>query len=270
MTARLERRDPGTTTDRPHPDPSGTWTIDPTHSIVAFTSRALRLWATTGRRHCSGVIHLDELPPVGVIRFQQPSGLPVLTMTLDPACPETETADLNAMLSGPDVGAVRRHRWWMLHSQSLEILPSGAWRVMATLTAYGTHGLVELCLEVDSEQSRPPGWLVLRGRGVLDRRALAIGKRASSLDPTIRLELAIHARRVKTSPTGSIMGATNRPSVTAEEPSSSRPTGELMDIHLGAVVGLSGAETESPTSRLQASITAAPTEPAVELQRGPH
>jgi hypothetical protein len=35
---------------------------------------------------------------------------------------------------------------------------------MATLTAHGTHGLVELCLEVDPEQSRP-GWLVLRGRG---------------------------------------------------------------------------------------------------------
>jgi hypothetical protein len=71
--------------------------------------------------------------------------------------------------------AVRRHRWWTLHSQSLETLSSGAWRVMATLTAHGTHGLVELCLEVDPEQSRP-GWLVLRGRGVLDRRPLATGK----------------------------------------------------------------------------------------------
>jgi hypothetical protein len=210
MTTHLELRDPGTTTDRLHSDPSGTWTIDPTHSIVAFTSRALRLWAITGRRHCSGVIHLDELPPVGVIRFQQPSGLPVLTMTLDPACLEMGTADLNAMLSGPDVGAVRRQRWWMLHSQSLEILRSGGWRVMATLTAYGTHGLVELCLEVDPEQSRS-GWLVLRGRGVLDRRALAIGTRASSLDPTIQLKLAIHARQVETSPnTGGIKGmATN-------------------------------------------------------------
>lgn len=197
MTTRLKRRDPGTTTDRPHPNPSGTWTIDPTHSSIAFTRRAFRLWTITGRRHCSGVIHLDELPPVGIIRFQQPSGLPVLTMTLDPACPETGTADLNAMLSGPDVGAVRRHRWWSLRSQSLEVLPSGAWRVMATLTAHGTHGLVELCLEVDPEQSRP-GWLVLRGRGVLDRRPLATGKRASSVDPTIRLELAIHARRVET------------------------------------------------------------------------
>ena len=50
---------------------------------------------------------------------------------------------------------------------------------MATLTAHGTHGLVELCLEVDSEQSRP-GWLVLRGLGLLDRRALATGKRAQA------------------------------------------------------------------------------------------
>ena len=98
---------------------------------------------------------------------------------------------------GPDVGAVRRHRWWTLQSQSLEILHSGAWRVMATLTAHGTHGLVELCLEVDLEQSRP-GWLVLRGQGVLDRRALAVGRRAWRFDPTIRLDLAVRATRVET------------------------------------------------------------------------
>lgn len=270
MTMLRERSAPGITApDRVPSSRIGTWTVDPSHSSISLAWRKHRLWTITGRLHSFGVIHLDALPPVGVIQFDQRSGLPVLTLALDPASVEPHHTDLNAMLGGPDVDGVRRHRWWTLHSQSLEILPSGAWRVMATLTAYGTHGLVELCLEVDSEQSRP-GWLVLRGRGVLDRRALAIGKRASSLDPTIRLELAIHARRVKTSPTGSIMGATNRPSVTAEEPSSSRPTGELMDIHLGAVVGLSGAETESPPPRLQASITAAPTEPAVELQRGPH
>jgi hypothetical protein len=89
---------------------------------------------------------------------------------------------------------------------------------MATLTAHGTHGLVELCLELDPEQSRP-GWLVLRGRGVLDRRALAV-KRASGLDPTIRLELAILARRVETYPnTGRHQGdGYKRPSVTAEDP----------------------------------------------------
>jgi len=34
-----------------------------------------------------------------------------------------------------------------------------------------------------------------RGRGVLDRRAFATGRWASRLDPTIRLELAVHARR---------------------------------------------------------------------------
>lgn len=154
MTIRLERREPGaTTTDRPRSNLRGTWTIDPAHSSVAFTRRALRLWTITGRRHCTGVIHLDALPPVG---------------------------------------AVRQHRWWTLHSQSLEILPSGAWRVMATLTAYSTPGLVELRLEVDPEQSRR-GWLVLRGRGVLDRRALAIGRRAWRFHPTIRLDLAVRA-----------------------------------------------------------------------------
>jgi polyisoprenoid-binding protein YceI len=198
MTTRLERREPmATTSDRSPSNPLGTWTINPAHSSVAFTSSAFRLWTITGRWHCVGVIHLDELPPVGAIRFQQPSSLPVLTMALDPASLETGAADLNAMLSDPDVGAARRQRWWTLHSQSLEILSSGAWRVMAILTAHGTPGLVELRLEVDPEQSRP-GWLVLRGRGVLDRQALAIGRPAWRFDPTIRLDLAVRATRVDT------------------------------------------------------------------------
>jgi hypothetical protein len=65
---------------------------------------------------------------------------------------------------------------------------------MATLTTHRILELVELRIEVDPEHSCGD-WLVLRGRGVLDRRALAIGKRAWSFDPTIRLELAVHARR---------------------------------------------------------------------------
>jgi len=59
--------------------PTGTWTMDPTHSSVWLAWRKLRLGTVTGWRHCFGVIHLDDLPPVGVIRFQQPSELPVLT-----------------------------------------------------------------------------------------------------------------------------------------------------------------------------------------------
>jgi hypothetical protein len=133
MTTRLERSEPGaTTTNRSPSDPYGTWTIDPATSTVCFAWRALGLWTVTGRRQCLGVIHLDELPPAGVIRFEQPSNLPVLTMALD-------------------------HR---------------AWR-----------------------QERPTG-----GSGsVLDRRAFAAGNR-SSLDPTIRLELAIHARQCQSTP----------------------------------------------------------------------
>jgi hypothetical protein len=182
MTTRLERSEPGATTDRAPADLHGTWTIDPATSTVCFTWRALRLWTVTGRRRCLGVIHLDELPAVGVIRFRQPSGLPVLTMASDPASLETGEAD-------------RRQRWWTLHSHSLEILPGGAWRVMATLTTHQTLGLVELRLAVDPERGRRGDWLVLRGRGVLDRRAFATGKRAWSLDPTIRLELAVRAKR---------------------------------------------------------------------------
>jgi hypothetical protein len=72
---------------------------------------------------------------------------------------------------------------------------------MATLTANSTQGLVELRLEVDPEASGHD-WLVLRGRGVLDRRAF-MGKRASIFGPTIQLDLTVRARRVETSTTES-------------------------------------------------------------------
>jgi polyisoprenoid-binding protein YceI len=181
-------------TDRPQPSPVGTWTIDPADSTVSFAWRKLRLWTTTGRLHGMGVIQLDGLPPVGVVRFQQPSGLPVLTMTLDPASVETHDADLDAKLCGPDYFDAVRHRWWRLRSESLEVLPTGTWRVMATLTAKGTAGLVELRLEVDPQASGPEG-LVLRGRGVLERGAFGIGKQVWSLDPQIQLDLAVRANR---------------------------------------------------------------------------
>jgi hypothetical protein len=129
-----------------------------------------------------GVIHLDELPAVGDIRFQQPSGLPVLTMALAPAGLEPGDADR------------QQQSWWRLHSQSLEILPSGVWRVMATLTFHQTLGLVELRLAVDPEHSRGD-WLVLRGGGVLERRAFPTSRRAWSFGPMPRLELAVHVRR---------------------------------------------------------------------------
>jgi hypothetical protein len=84
-----------------------------------------------------------------VIRFEQPSGLPVLTMALEPASVETGDADLAAMLRGLAVSDALRHRWWTLRCESLEVLPTEAWRVMATLTAGATTGLVELRFEID-------------------------------------------------------------------------------------------------------------------------
>jgi polyisoprenoid-binding protein YceI len=179
------------------PSPAGTWTIDPANSTVAFAWRKLRLWTITGRLHGLGVIHLDELPPVGVVRFQQPSGLPVLTMTLDPASVETQHADLDAKLHSPDSFDAVRHRWWTLRSESLEVLPTGTWRVMATLTARGTAALVELRFAVIPGASGPDG-LVLRGRGVLERRAFGIGKQAWSFDPQFQLDLAVRANRAAT------------------------------------------------------------------------
>jgi hypothetical protein len=42
------------TTDRSHPRPVGTWTIDPTLSSVSLAWRKLRLWTMTGWRPCVG------------------------------------------------------------------------------------------------------------------------------------------------------------------------------------------------------------------------
>jgi hypothetical protein len=173
----------------------------------------------TGRLQALGVINLDELPVVGDIRFQQPSGLPVLTMAWDPANVEAGDAGLEAMGCDPDVVDAVGPRWWTLHSESLEVLPSGAWRIMGTLTADGIAGLVELHLEVDSRASGRD-WLVLRGRGMPDRRAFATGKWAVRVDPTIQLELAVRARRMETYPNSGRQEEipTRRQSVTAEEP----------------------------------------------------
>jgi polyisoprenoid-binding protein YceI len=177
-------------------DPIGSWTIDPAHSSVSLTWSRLRRATITGRLPCLGVIHLDDLPPVGVIRFEQPSGLPVLTMALDPASIETDDADLDARLRSPEVFDVQRHRWGTLRSESLEILPTGIWRVMTTLTTNGTQGLLELHLEVDPKASGA-GWLVLRGHGVLDRHAFGIGGPAPTFSPQLRLDLSVRARRVQ-------------------------------------------------------------------------
>jgi polyisoprenoid-binding protein YceI len=199
--------------DRPHPPPTGTWTIDPADSHVSLAWRKLRLWTVTGRLHGLGVIHLDDLPPVGVIRFQQRSGLPILTMALEPASVETRDADFAAMLCGLEGSDVLGHRWWTLRSESLEVLPTGTWRVMATLTARGTTGLIELHFEIDPGAS-DTDWLVLRGRGVLDRRAFGMGKRASIFDPKIQLDLTLHARRAGTHTSTECRLGTDTPTTT--------------------------------------------------------
>ena len=172
----------------------GTWIIDPADSTVSFAWPKLRLWTITGRLRGMGVIHLDGLPPVGVVRFEQPSGLPFLTMTLDPASVDTGDAALDAMLRGPGYFDAVRHRWWTLRSESLEVLPTGTWRVMATLTARGTAALVELRFAV-IPGARGPDGLVLRGRGVLERRAFGIGRQPWSFDPQIQLDLVVRANR---------------------------------------------------------------------------
>jgi polyisoprenoid-binding protein YceI len=162
---------------------------------VSLSWRSRRRRAVTGRLRCLGVIHLDAFPAVGVTRFEQPSDLPVLTIALDLAGVEAHDADLDARLRSPGTVDPRQHRWWTLRSESLEILPTGAWRVMAMLTANGNPGLVELRLETDLAASGPD-WLVLRGHGLLDRRAFGIGRPDPTSSPQIRLDLSMRARRV--------------------------------------------------------------------------
>jgi polyisoprenoid-binding protein YceI len=196
MTPRFDLSTPvDSATDRSPPGPAGTWTIDHTRSSVALTWRRLGLGTVTGRLHGLGIVHVDDLPPAGVIRFQQPSGLPVLTMALDPASVDTGDARLDTRLCGPDAFDVTRHRWWTLRSESLEVMATGTWRVMATLTARGTSGLVELGFEVEASD---PDWLTLRGRGVLHRPALGIGKPPWVSNPQVRIALELQARRVAT------------------------------------------------------------------------
>ena len=125
MTLLRERSKPADTTTSRSLHPIGSWTINPSHSSVSLTWSRLRLATSTGRLHCLGVVHLDALPLVGVIQFEQPSGLPVLTMAVDPASIETQDADLDARLRSPEGFDVQRYRWWTLRSESLEILPSG-------------------------------------------------------------------------------------------------------------------------------------------------
>ena len=180
--------------DRSDPNRSGTWTIDPAASNVSFTWRTRRLWTMTRRLHSVGVVHLDAPPPVGVVQFEPPSGLPVLTMALNPASMDTGDADLDARMRSHDVSNLMGHRWWTLRSEGLEVLPGGAWRVMATLNANGASSLVELCLDVDPEAS-DRGRLELRGHGLLDRGALGIATPAAACNSQIRLDLAVRASR---------------------------------------------------------------------------
>jgi hypothetical protein len=181
MTIRLERSAPGTTIDRSPADLRGTWTIDPAISAGSVAWRTLGLWTVTGRRHCVGVIHLDALPAVAVVCFEQPSGLPVLTMALAPAGLEPGAADRQQQCwrltarawrscpvasggSWPPSPPTRRWDWW-----------SRAWRSTPS-TAAGT------------------GWCC-GGGGVLDRRFFPTSRPPWSFGPMPRLELAVHARR---------------------------------------------------------------------------
>ena len=196
MTPHIDLSEPtDTATDRPPPGPGDTWIVDLAHSGLALTWGRRPQRTVTGRLHCLGIIHLDNLPPVGAIRFQQPSGLPVLTMALDPASVDTGDARLDTLLCGPGGFDAMRHRWWTLRSESLEILPTGAWRVMATLTARGTPALVELHVQPDPEAS-DHHHLVLRGQGVLDRRTFGLGAPPPIRRPRVRIDLELQATRV--------------------------------------------------------------------------
>ena len=168
MITRLSRgsEPAGSTTNRSHPLPTGTWTIHPANSIVSVAWRTLRLWTIAGCTAWRVSLHLDELPPLGVIcsshrLFQQPSGLPSYdgvgsSQREDPRRrPDAMLGDLDVVdVMGPVVDAPQpkpgdpAHRNLAGHGDPHR---------------RGTAGLVELRFEVDPRSSRDV--LVLRGRG---------------------------------------------------------------------------------------------------------
>ena len=92
-------------------------------------------------------------------------------------------------------------RWWTLHSQSLEILPTGTWRSWRPSPPEARQAWSS-CASRSTRSPAATCWCC--EDGVLDRRALAIGKRAWILGPGIQLELAVYATQVETRsrPTG--------------------------------------------------------------------
>jgi hypothetical protein len=107
-------------------------------------------------------------------------------------------ADLDAMLGDPDAVDVKGPRWWMLRSESLEILPTGTWRVMATLTpGHRRPGRAALR---DRPQGEPPQPASDERTGGAGSTAFGTGKRAWIFGPKIQLDLAVHATRVEPAP----------------------------------------------------------------------
>jgi hypothetical protein len=122
MNTLHDRGDAGVAATGPsHPSLTGTWINDPEDSSISFAWRRLRFRTMTARLHCLGVIRLDDLPPVGAIGFRQPSGLPVLTMALDPASVDTGHAGLDAILGGADAFDVTRHGGGVLDRRAFGI-----------------------------------------------------------------------------------------------------------------------------------------------------
>jgi hypothetical protein len=134
MITRLERSEPaGSTTNRFHPIPSASNRyLDHQPCQLHRRRRMAHAPAPDDRRSAARhrVIHLDELPPVGVICFQQPSGLPSYD-GVGPASVKTQDAAPDAMLGdldvvevmGPSGGRSAAKAW-----SSCPPEPGGSWR----------------------------------------------------------------------------------------------------------------------------------------------
>jgi len=125
---------------------AGTWTIDPSHSDVAFAVRHLGISKTRGRFGTfSGDIVVAERPEDSRV-----------SVTIDPASVDTKDAGRDEHLRSADFFAVEEHPTWTFESTAVRARRD-RWDVEGDLTIAGVTRPVVLETEVVGLQTDPWG-----------------------------------------------------------------------------------------------------------------